>query len=60
MTTLKRQDSVVFNGLFLEDILNHDNPFQFGKATFLYPSPLQNNFCPYTVLIMSLTGKYIV
>jgi len=60
MTTLKRSISVVFSGLFLEDIVNHENPFRCGKATFLFPSPTENNFCPYTVLIMPLTRKYVV
>lgn len=60
MTTLKRRVSVVSNGLLLEAVLNHENLFQFGTVTFLYPSPLQNNICSYAVLITSLTRKYIV
>lgn len=37
ITTLKRQVQIVSNGLFLKEILNHENPFQFGKTIFIYP-----------------------
>lgn len=60
ITTLKRRVQIVSNRLFLKEILNHEYPFRFGKATFTYPSHLQNNFCPYAVLILSLTEKYVV